>query len=105
MIAGVFALIVVPLLAAGVAFVLRRFQTVTALLATGVAAALGAGALWLPLDRVIQLGGRQVALGESVELLGRHFFRWGWRSWGCSRRHWLSDLFCTPHLFLRLWLY
>jgi len=71
MIAGVFALIVLPLVAAGVTFVLRRFQTVTALLAAGVAGALGAGALWLPLDRAIQLGGRQVAMGEPVELLGR----------------------------------
>ncbi len=71
MIAGVFALIVLPLVAAGATFVLRRFQTVTALLAASVAGALGAGALWLPLDRTVQLGGRQVAMGEPVELLGR----------------------------------
>jgi formate hydrogenlyase subunit 3/multisubunit Na+/H+ antiporter MnhD subunit len=71
MIAGVFALIVVPLLAAGVLSVVRRFHTLSALLAAGVAGALGAGVLWLPLDRAVELGGRQVALGEPMELLGR----------------------------------
>lgn len=71
MIAGVFALIVVPLLAAGVLSVVRRFHTLTALLAAGVAGVLGVGVLWLPLDRVVELGGRQVTLGEPIELLGR----------------------------------
>lgn len=71
MIAGVFALIVVPLLAAGVLLVVRRFHTLSALLATGVAGALGSGVLWLPLDRAVELGGRQVVLGEPIELLGR----------------------------------
>ncbi len=32
---------------------------------------LGAAVLWLPIDRVVALGGRQVALGEPIELLGR----------------------------------
>jgi len=71
MIAGVFALIVVPLLAAGVLSVVRRFHTLTALLAAGVAGALGTAVLWLPLDRAVELGGRQVALGVPMELLGR----------------------------------
>jgi formate hydrogenlyase subunit 3/multisubunit Na+/H+ antiporter MnhD subunit len=63
--------IVVPLLAAALTLILRRFQTISAFLATGVAATLGVAALRLPLGRAVEVGGRQVALGEPVELLGR----------------------------------
>ena len=71
MIAGVFALIVLPLIAAGVVSLLRPFQALRALVAAGTAMALGAGILWLPLGRTVQLFGRPIALGEPVELMGR----------------------------------
>jgi formate hydrogenlyase subunit 3/multisubunit Na+/H+ antiporter MnhD subunit len=71
MIAGVLLFIVVPLAVAAALFVVRRLQTLAAFIATGVAAALGAGALWLPLDQVVVVGGRQVSLGAPVEVLGR----------------------------------
>lgn len=75
MIAGVFLLILGPLLAAGVLAILvytvRRLEPLAALIAAGVAAALGGLALVLPLDRPTRLGGRQVVLGEPVILLGR----------------------------------
>lgn len=71
MIAGVFVLIVLPLVAAGVVSLLRPFQALRALIAAGVALVLGAGALWLPLDRTVQLFGRRIALGEPVGLMGR----------------------------------
>jgi formate hydrogenlyase subunit 3/multisubunit Na+/H+ antiporter MnhD subunit len=74
-IAGVFLLILVPLLAAGVlavlVYVIHRLEPLVALIAAGVAAALGGLALIAPLDRPILLGGRQVVLGEPVTLLGR----------------------------------
>lgn len=71
MIAGVLVLIGVPLVAAIVTFVFRRLQTLVALIAAAVAAVLGAGALWLPLGQVVLVGGRQVALNEPVQVLGR----------------------------------
>ena len=71
MIAGVLVLIGVPLVAAVVTFVFRRLQTLVALIAAAVAAVLGAGALWLPLGQVVLVGGRQVALNEPVQVLGR----------------------------------
>jgi formate hydrogenlyase subunit 3/multisubunit Na+/H+ antiporter MnhD subunit len=68
---GVFLFILVPLASAGVLFFLRRLQIITVILATIVVGALGVGAFSLPLDRSVELGGRQVALGEPVTLLGR----------------------------------
>ena len=71
MIAGVLLFIVVPLVVAVVLFVVHRLQTLAAFIATGVAAVLGVGALWLPLDQVAMVGGRKVVLGAPVEVLGR----------------------------------
>jgi len=71
MIAGVLLFIVVPLVVAVVLYVVHRLQTLAAFIATGVAAVLGVGALWLPLDQVAMVGGRQVMLGAPVEVLGR----------------------------------
>ena len=62
MIPGVLLFIVVPLVVAVVLFVVHRLQTLAAFIATGVAAVLGVGALWLPLDQVAIVGGRQVML-------------------------------------------
>jgi formate hydrogenlyase subunit 3/multisubunit Na+/H+ antiporter MnhD subunit len=77
MIAGVFVLIGVPLVAAAVTFIFRRLQTLVALVAAAVAAVLGAGALWLPLGQVVQVGGRQVALGEPAQVIGRQLMLTG----------------------------
>jgi formate hydrogenlyase subunit 3/multisubunit Na+/H+ antiporter MnhD subunit len=63
--------VVVPLAVAAALFVVRRLQTLAAFIAAGVAAVLGVAALWLPLDQAAIVGGRQVALGEPVEVLGR----------------------------------
>jgi len=71
MIAGVYLFILVPLASAVVLFFLRRLQFITAIMAASMAGVLGVGAFWLPLDRAVELGGRQVALGEPVTLLGR----------------------------------
>ena len=88
MIAGVFVLIGVPLVAAAVTFVFRRLQTLVALIAAAVAAVLGAGALWLPLGQS-GAGGRatggagragagdRAAIDARRAAIGR---RWG----GCS---------------------
>ncbi len=77
MIAGVYLLIVVPLLAAGalalVVYTVHRLEPLAALIAAGLAAGLGMLAIVLPLDRPVQLAGRQVVLGEPVTLLGRQF--------------------------------
>ena len=71
MIAGVFLFILVPLVVAVLLSVFQRLHTIAMFIATGVAGALGVAALLLPLDRAVQLGGRQIALGEPVTLLGR----------------------------------
>jgi NADH:ubiquinone oxidoreductase subunit 2 (subunit N) len=71
MIAGVFLFILIPFVVAVLLSVFRRLQTIATFVATGVAGALGVAALWLPLDQVVQLGGRQIELGEPVTLLGR----------------------------------
>ncbi len=71
MIPGVYLFIFVPLIAGAALYVLQRLKIISSLMATAVAGALGIGAFWLPLDQVVELGGRPVALGEPVQILGR----------------------------------
>lgn len=72
MIAGPFLLLLLPLAMAGIVYILLRWTTLSALLATGTALALGLAVLTLPLDQPsIFWGGRQIAMGESVTFLGR----------------------------------
>ncbi len=71
MISGVSLLIVVPLLAALIVFILRRFRTITAFASAAVALVLGISAWLLPLGQPVQLAGRQVMLDVPVTLLGR----------------------------------
>lgn len=71
MIPGVYLFIFVPLIAGAALYILQRLKIISSLMAAAVAGALGVGAFWLPLDRVVELGGRQVALGEPVQILGR----------------------------------
>lgn len=71
MIAGPLLLIALPLLISPVVWLVRRWEMVAALLAA-TAALLIAWLAWrLPLDEPIQLWGREIALGESVTVLGR----------------------------------
>ena len=64
MIPGVYLFIFVPLIAGAALYVLQRLKIISSLIAAALAGALGIGAFWLPLDRVVELGGRPVALGE-----------------------------------------
>jgi NADH:ubiquinone oxidoreductase subunit 2 (subunit N) len=57
---------------AGIAYILLRWEALSALLAAGTAVALGFAVIALPLDQaVVVLGGRQVAMGEAVTFFGR----------------------------------
>lgn len=76
MIAGPLVLLILPLVMAGVVYVLRRWATLSALLAVGTALVLGIAVITLSLDQPVQpllfLGQeRQIAMGEAVTLLGR----------------------------------
>lgn len=75
MIAGVFLLILGPLVAGGIlallVYTVRRLEPLAALIAAGVSAMLGGLGMILPLDRAVQLGERKVVLGEPATLLGR----------------------------------
>jgi formate hydrogenlyase subunit 3/multisubunit Na+/H+ antiporter MnhD subunit len=71
MIAGPLLLTALPLLVSPLVWLLRRWATVAALLAASIASLMALMAWRLPLDRPVQLWGRQVALGETVSVLGR----------------------------------
>jgi multicomponent Na+:H+ antiporter subunit D len=71
MIAGPLLLIALPLVASPVIWLLRRWEMVAALLAAAVGLLMAWLAWHLPLDQPVQLWGRQIALGESVTVLGR----------------------------------
>jgi multicomponent Na+:H+ antiporter subunit D len=71
MIAGPVILIALPLLTSPVVWLLRRWAALAALLSASISVALAWMAWRLPLDQPVQLWGRQVALGETVSLLGR----------------------------------
>ncbi|MCX7683291.1 MAG: proton-conducting transporter membrane subunit [Anaerolineae bacterium] len=72
MIAGPIALLLLPLLVAGVVLLLSRWRTPTAVLSTATALALGVAALALPVDRPVKVwGGLQIVLGAPVSFLGR----------------------------------
>lgn len=71
MIAGPLLLIALPLIFSPLIWLLRRWATVAALLSAGITLLIAWMAWRLPLDRPVQLWGRQVALGETVSLFGR----------------------------------
>jgi len=71
-IAGPLVLLVLPLLMAGVIYLLLRWTSISALLAVGTTLALGIAVLTLPLDQPVHIwGGRQIAMGEVVTIFGR----------------------------------
>ncbi len=71
MIAGPFLLIALPLVVSPLIWLLRRWATIAALLSSGVCLLMAWMAWQLPLDQPVQLWGRQVALGETVSVMGR----------------------------------
>ncbi len=73
MIAGPLALIGFPLVFSFVVWLLRRWAFAAAWLSTCLTGAMALMVLRLPLDRPVQLLGRQIALGQTVALLGRDF--------------------------------
>jgi NADH-quinone oxidoreductase subunit N len=56
---------------AAAVYVLRRWTTLSALLAVGTALALGTAIVVLPLGRTVELWGRQIVMGGTVTFLGR----------------------------------
>jgi len=75
-IAGPLLLLILPLVMAGVVYILLRWASLSALLAVGTALALGIAVVTLPLDQPVQpflFWGeeRQIAMGETVTFLGR----------------------------------
>ncbi|MCK4473595.1 MAG: hypothetical protein KAW49_17585, partial [Anaerolineae bacterium] len=74
MIAGPLLLLIIPLVMAGVVYILLRWVSLSALLAVGTALALGIAVVTLPLDQPVRVyfwGERQIAMGEAVRFLGR----------------------------------
>ena len=72
MIAGPLLLLILPLAMAGIVYMLLRWGSLSALLATGTALALGFAVVELPLDQPVRIwGGSQIALGEAVTFFGR----------------------------------
>lgn len=71
MITGPLLLIVLPLLVTPLVWVLRRWETVAALLSAGFSLLMALMVWNLPLDQPVRLWGRQIELGQTVSLLGR----------------------------------
>ena len=72
MIAGALLLLILPLLMAGLVYLLLRWASLSALLAVGTALLLGVVVVTLPFDEPVHFwGGRQIAMGEAVTFLGR----------------------------------
>jgi formate hydrogenlyase subunit 3/multisubunit Na+/H+ antiporter MnhD subunit len=63
--------VVLPLLAAGVAYIVRRWSFLAAWISAITAAVLGILCLSLPLDRAALVLGREVSFGQPVVVLGR----------------------------------
>ena len=72
MIPGAPLILVVPLAVAGIGYILGQWRRLTGLLATVTAFVIGLAITALPLDRAVAFwGGREIAMGESVDILGR----------------------------------
>ena len=71
MITGPWLLIALPLVCSPLIWLLRRWALIAASSSAAVVLAVAAVAWRFPLDQPIQLWGRQVALGETITVLGR----------------------------------
>ena len=99
MIAGSLLLLILPLLMAGLVYLLLRWASLSALLAAGTALGLGIAVVTLPLDQPVRFwGGRQIALGEAVTFFGRELVL------GQANRMAMAALFFTAAgLFFVAW--
>ncbi|NLE46255.1 MAG: hypothetical protein GX620_16160 [Chloroflexi bacterium] len=72
MIAGALLLLVLPLAMAGIVYILVNAKTLSGLLSIITALVTGLAVIALPLEEPIRFwGGRQIAMGEAVSILGR----------------------------------
>jgi formate hydrogenlyase subunit 3/multisubunit Na+/H+ antiporter MnhD subunit len=71
LLSGPLVLLVLPLLAAGVTYLVRRWSLLAAWISAATAAVLAILCLRLPLDRSALVLGREVAFGQPVVVLGR----------------------------------
>ena len=69
---GPFIVLVLPLLAAVLAFLVRRWALLAAILSAAVTGALAILCLRLPLDRAAFVLGQEVAFGRPVAILSRN---------------------------------
>jgi formate hydrogenlyase subunit 3/multisubunit Na+/H+ antiporter MnhD subunit len=68
---GPLLVLLVPLLAGGAAYVLRRWRAVPTLLASGIALLMGLVLLLLPSGQSLEVGGQEILLEQPVTVLGR----------------------------------
>jgi len=95
---GAILFLALPMVVAGVAYLLRGWQTISALLAAGTSLALGLMLILIPFDQPVVLFGREMVLGGAVPLLGRQLVL------GSSARGAMAFLFLTgASLFLLAW--
>jgi formate hydrogenlyase subunit 3/multisubunit Na+/H+ antiporter MnhD subunit len=100
MIAGPLLLLLLPLAMAGIVYILLRWLfPLAALLSVGTAVVLGIAIITLPLEQAVRAwGGREIAMGESVSVLGREM------ALGQSDRMAMAFLFFTAAgIFLLAW--
>jgi len=72
MIPGALLILVVPLAVAGITYILGQWRRLTGLLSIITAFLMGLAIVTLPLDRPVMFwGGREIAMGEGLEILGR----------------------------------
>ncbi len=71
MTAGPLVLLLLPMAAGALAYLLRRWRSVPPLLAAGVMLVLGLLLLLLPRGQPLEIGGQEIALEQPVTVLGR----------------------------------
>lgn len=95
---GPILLLILPLLAAGAAYLVRRWASLAALLASATTALLAFLCLRLPLDRSAFVLGQEVAYGRPVVILGQSL------QLDPAGQRWLAFIFVlTTVLFLIAW--
>lgn len=95
---GPVLLVGLPLLAAGVVYLVRRFSFVAAVLSMGTTGTLALLCLYLPLDRSAYVLGREIAFGRPVAVAGRTL------ALTATGQTWLAFLFIlTTVLYLCAW--
>jgi len=71
-ISGALFILVVPLAVAGIVYILGRWRYLASVLSIATALVMGLAIITLPLDRPVMFwGGRELAMGKTVDILGR----------------------------------